>query len=614
MTAPRWQFRKTPESNYLKHAARDLGVWGKYVDPAQYASSKADLRERQRQGQKLELYQKGVNPMTVNMVAKVFPYGGGMAPARILTKQELTARYLGSRATGRIIAAYQYENGMLGNTPDSKEVKKNIDNIRRELVVGWENEDMASSGFVPMVPYPVVNRDRGGNVSDYHTGTLADAVLQNRDWWNENLFRHDAVLGELSLEPGKAVRSDQGKLTQDQINHVWKYAGQKYIYNALGENVLHQPLTKDREVPKMGVYTPEIRQADGSFEPATHGFDWQGNINSARNQELMQYLDEESRKGGGEKLNRFIKEQQELVREERIVRPNWYMQLQEETHPVDRSFDELMEDSSIWVPVNNFWQGGLENHSDLDPEERANSYYKWRNEQNRNGLTDGVWETNYMNPEFEPGMWSHPDYVEYRTLGVQPLVSQRILQQVAGPDNPDITSISDIDKLVARGVIEPMNPQYLPEDATNTITQERTAALNSMNSPTAISVRKDYYNKIREGVMSGKLSEDKMERSFSALHLIAPSENQANYERAYTEDYPNVSLNEDDQPNLARQQWAENIDPDYEYQLREAVTPLKHIDDPKAVSLEDKMRADQIWKDYIGVSGNQSAGFTLGDE
>ena len=235
-----------------------------------YQEAYAKNYVKQAYNEKLEWKEKGVNPVTLNLPAQVYPYGGGLAPHRNLTKQELVVYYLGSRAVANTIMQYKVENGTANVDPEDAQ------SARNRLIKG----DIVDGRNVPLVPYPILT-DRNGEES-FRVGSIEESVLRNRQWWNANT-------PGLQIQP---VQDRQVELTDSQVNAVWDRVSPE-MYKRVGNPLLQQDIGRERLVPTIRGHEPLVRNAEGEFVKAVHGFDFDGTINSARNQELQQLIQEE---------------------------------------------------------------------------------------------------------------------------------------------------------------------------------------------------------------------------------------------------------------------------------------------------------------------------------
>lgn len=532
----------------------------------------------QSYNEKVEWKEKGVDPVTLNMPAEVYPYGGGLAPHRQMTKQELVVHYLGSRAIAQSIMQYKIENGQANIAPQDAQSSRN------RLIRGDSKNEL------PVLPYPVVSRYKGEET--FRVGTVEEAALMERKWWNS----------QEGLQ-GIPIRKDQKQLTEEQVNGVWQTVAPE-VYRRIGGPLLKQEIGRERPVPSIKGSEPLIRRKDGTFQPAVHGFDFDGTINSARNQELTQRIEQDLEVAdfnGEEDRAMYLQDSLSRVVDERVIKPRWAMLASREEGVVE----DVKRAPSISQDNLEFWGMPVEYRDQVDVEERQDAMVNWHNQQQYRALHAGFWETNYLNPEFEPGMFSSPKDIEYRTLGVTGKYNFEASRVQSGLENRDVDP-GEIERKYIFGTVNPVESRPKGEEGQRFDRDVVSKTLNTANSP-------EYQNALRrwkkDGISKQKDYEGK--ENNTALLYTAPNENKLRLEEEFASDPQNTSTWQ-----TSRHQFAKNIgateDQKYENQLE--VQPLKEglIEGPDAKSVETGIREDsRIWGEYAKVRGEEQGGFKI---
>ncbi len=547
----------------------------------------------QSRNEKIEWKEKGVNPITLNMASKVYPYGGGLAPVRQMTKQELVSIYLGSRAVANIIMQDKIDKGESVVRYEDAQVSRN------RLIKG----DIKDGENVPLLPYSVPI-EKGKR---YKTGTFEEAVLKDKRWWTDNV-------PDLLYDP---LRENQTELTDQQVNAVWKYI-QPVINNRIGSALREQEIGRERQVPSIRGFEPEIKNSRGEFVRAKHGFDFDGNINSARNQELLVLLDKELktllknkekiRQEFGERSPEFssIKEREDLIRqsidtvsEERILKPRWAAMQDDRSEDLE-TFEDVKRNQGVSSNVMKFWGGPFEILDTLDAEERKDAVVKWNLDAQYNSLHLGHWESNYLNPELEPGMFAAPENIEYRTFGANGLYNERILERMKIKlDNKNLTT-GDVEKAYVFGQFDPT--RFRPKSGRDKEQFDTAVAKSMINTQNSTQYRDALRAWMKSGESKAKDSEGK--EVTSALYYTAPNENQKRLEENFAENEFSSAAQK-----TTRHAFARNIANTIEQEndLLNSVQPLQRglIEGPKAQSIEKGVREEKkIWGEYARVRGD----------
>tara|TARA_Y100000310_G_scaffold165767_1_gene165517 strand:- start:5481 stop:7244 length:1764 start_codon:yes stop_codon:yes gene_type:complete len=579
---PRTRFRVSQSNIPVATSA----LSDRYFSKEDRAKSYTRLLTAEQYHEKLDWKAKGVDPITLNKPAKVFPYGGGLAPVRSLTKQELVARYLGSRAIANVCLQYKHERGT--TTEASKE---DIRQIRRELIEGYYSETFKDT--VPIIPYPVF-KDEGPNV-----GTVEESIMSNRVWWNKNVF-----------SPSNMVNEKQDQLSEAQVKEAWDRISPE-LYARVGTPVLEQDLGRERPVPSTKGYPAKIKNIHGEWETAHHGFDYTGTVNSARNQELLikltKDLEEADRKGETSKAELLEKSIQNVKRE-RALQPRWAQMASSEVDPSNpnsekQSFAAVIAEPDIVGHNLEFWGGGLEQARDADPIEKQDAIVNWNNNEQSRALHAGSWETNYINPEFEPGMFSHPNNIEYRTVGVTAKYNRAAARKL------DVTP-GEVERKYIFGQLNPRD--FYPNDPKERERFDRDVADASLNTQSSTAVQNALKKWVKE--QQGKNFNYEGHTKTSALLYLTPNETQKINEEEFAGN-PDSMANW----NTTRHEFAENIAPQNEdaaYEMKTYVKPLRQelIDSPKAESIETGlMEESNVWAEYARVRGDErsKSGYTL---
>lgn len=584
---PSYRFQQ--RANTVRSDREPSKVELRYFSKKELQEAKARNFLVQSRNEKLDWKEKGVNPITLNMPSKVFPYGGGLAPARQMTKQELVTLYLGSRAVANIIMQKKIEKGTANVS------RLDAQTARNRLIKG----DIKDGESVPLIPYPVPYQ----NGQRYFAGTLEQAAIKNKRWWNDNTEG-------LQFRP---IRENQTELDDEQVNAVWDRVSPE-LYYKVGNSLLDQEIGRERLVPSVKGHTPLVTDVSGEFVPARHGFDFDGNVNSARNQELTQIINSELETVdfNQSKLNpnskeyqsledrkKLLKQSEQRVTEERILKPRWAaMQDDEDTE----TFEDVKRNAGVAGNNLNFWGAPLEERKDFDSVELQDAVVKWNLEQQYNSLHLGHWETNYLNPELEPGMFAAPENVEYRTLGVNDIYNERIAREMTKDENRENKPVNKgtVERRYIFGRFDPLDYRPKSEDEKRRFDFEVSAAmLNTQNS--------DQYNRAivkwrKGGEKDGKDEEGKSVES--ALYYTAPNENQKRLEENFAENQFASSAQK-----TTRHEFARNIAPTSELQndLLNEVQPLNDrlLQGAYAQSVEKGIREERkIWGEFARVRGD----------
>tara|TARA_B100000424_G_scaffold67697_1_gene50158 strand:+ start:6288 stop:8204 length:1917 start_codon:yes stop_codon:yes gene_type:complete len=588
---PKFRFRQaTVMSN------RDPGkLSNRFFSKEQVQKDNARNFITQSRNEKIEWKEKGVNPITLNMPSKVYPYGGGLAPVRQMTKQELVTVYLGSRAVANIIMQDKIDKGKSVVRYEDAQVSRN------RLIRG----DIKDGENVPLLPYSVPI-EKG---ESYKTGTFEEAVLKDKRWWNDNV-------PDLQFD---TVRENQTELTDSQVNAVWKYI-QPEINNRIGSALREQDIGRERLVPSIRGFEPEIKDSRGVFVRAKHGFDFDGNINSARNQELIVLLDQELktlvknkeriRQEFGERSPEFssindreklIRQSIKTVREERILKPRWAAMQDDKKNDLE-TFEDVKRNQGVSSNVMRFWGGPYEIRDKLDTEERRDAVVKWNLDAQYNSLHLGHWETNYLNPELEPGMFAAPENIEYRTFGANSLYNDRILERMKTATGNKNLTVGDVEKAYVFGQFDPIT--YRPTSGREKEQFDTNVAISMINTQNSTQYRDALRAWNESGESKAKDSEGK--EITSALYYTAPNENQKRLEENFAAPENRFSTSAQ---KTTRHSFARNISNSREQEndLLNAVQPLQKglLEGPKAQSVEKGVREEKkIWGEYARVRGD----------
>ena len=578
--------QKLPSVNQSKLAAR-------FFSKRAYQEAYAKNYVKQAYNEKLEWKEKGVNPVTLNLPAQVYPYGGGLAPHRNLTKQELVVYYLGSRAVANTIMQYKIENGTANIDPE------NAQSARNRLIKG----DIVAGRNVPLVPYPVLT-DRNGEES-FRVGTIEEAAIKNKRWWNESAEG-------LKFRP---IRENQTELDDEQVNAVWDRVSPA-MYKRIGNPLLQQDIGRERLVPSISGHEPLVRNSEGEFVKAVHGFDFDGTVNSARNKELQQLIQQElevelynsGMYSSGSKEESLINDRIDAlersalaVAEERTVKPRWAAM--EEGDFED--FNDVKRDINISQDNFEFWGGPLEYRDQMDDEAQKDAIVNWNQIQQNKALHFGLWETNYLNPEVEPGMFAAPKTIEYRTLGVNSTYNFEISKAMSQSEGKEVTP-GEVERRYIFGQFDPLAYRPTGDDKERFDKEVAAKSLNTANSP-------EYTKALREWRKSGiseQLDRDG-KQSVTSLLYIAPNANKLRLEQNFAEE-PFLTSSQ----KTSRHDFARNIagTKEQENDLLNSVEPLQEglINGPDAQSVEKGLREEtRIWGEYARVRGDEEGGFKI---
>ena len=546
----------------------------------------------QSYNEKLEWKEKGVDPVTLNMPSEVYPYGGGLSPHRQMTKQELAVNYLGSRAVAQTIMQYKIDEGQANIAPQDAQLSRN------RLIRGDYDEEFDET--VPVIPYPVVSQYKGEET--FRVGTVEEAVLREKRWWNKNVE---------GLQDRDVITENQKELTDEQVNAVWRKI-QPEVNRRVGWALLKQDIGRERPVPSIRGSEPLIRKSDGTFEPAVHGFDFDGTINSARNQELTERIEQDlelADYNGETERAQLLADSLDRVVDERVIKPRWAMLATRQSDPNNPEKTETFEDvkraPSIAQDNLEFWGMPLEYRDQVDVEERQDGMVNWHNQHQYRALHAGAWETNYINPEFEPGMFASPRDIEYRTLGVTGKYNFEASRIQSGLENRDVDP-GEIERNYIFGIVRPLEARPKGEEGQRFDRDVVDKTLNTANSPeyrnALVRWRKDGISKQRD--YQGK-------ENTSALLYLTPNDNKLRLEEEFASDPQNTST-----WKTSRHQFAKNVGATEEQQQENlvAVQPLREglIEGPDATSVEKSIREEsRIWGEYARVRGDEQGGFKI---
>tara|TARA_Y100000593_G_scaffold81618_1_gene152784 strand:- start:394 stop:1098 length:705 start_codon:yes stop_codon:yes gene_type:complete len=229
----------------------------------------------------------------------------------------------------------------------------------------------------------------------------------------------------------------------------------------------------------------------------------------------------------------------------------------------------------------------------------------WHNRQQERALHLGAWETNYLTPEFEPGMFASPRDIEYRTLGVTGKYNFETSRIQSGLENRDVDP-GEIERKYIFGTVNPVESRPKGEEGRRFDKDIVSKTLNTANSP-------EYQRALRkwrkDGISEQRDYEGK--ENTTALLYTAPNENKLRLEEEFASDPQNMST-----WKTSRHQFAKNIgvteDQQYENQLE--VQPLREglIEGPDAKSVETGIREEErIWGEYAKVRGEEQGGFKI---
>jgi hypothetical protein len=582
---PRTRFRVS--QSYIPVATSALS--DRYWSKEDRAKSYTQLLKAEQYHEKLDWKAKGVDPITLNKPAKVFPYGGGLAPVRHLTKQEIVARYLGSRAVANICLQHKHERGT--TTEASRE---DVREIRRELIEGYYEPEFKET--FPVIPYPVYKKTEDGRRPG--VGTIGESIQNNRVWWNSNVF-----------SPSNKVHEKTERLSDAQIKEAWDRVSSE-LYFRVGTPVLEQDLGRERQVPSVKGYSAKIKNIDGEWETAQHGFDYTGTINSARNQELLITLTEdaeEAARNGEEDKLKLLKDSIDRVSAERVLQPRWAQMASSDEDPSNpeskkQSFDSVRNHPDVAGHNLEFWGGGLEQAEKVETIEKQDAIVNWNNNEQERALHAGSWESNYINPEFEPGMFASPDNIEYRTIGVSGKYNNAAARKL------DVTP-GEVERKYIFGQIDPRD--YYPNDPKERERFDRDVADASLNTQSSKEVQKALRKWTKE--QANRSFNYANETKTSALLYLTPNETQKINEEEFAMN-PHATSTWD----TARHEYASNIAPnrDEVYEVQTYVRPLRQelIESTKAESIETGLKENSnVWSEYARVKGDSKNkdGYTL---
>ena len=376
-------------------------------------------------------WENHLNPLTLRYAAEVYPYGGGVAPAREMGNHELVLGYLGSPATAKLIALHQNEYGFepveqfkTTGEPTFIQDEQLKQDMVNQLVSGFEDPDL---GKIPVLPYPIrmAKGELDPNEKSYfyqqgnfRLGTLEDAVTSNPDYWNQKI-------------PGLGASGES--LDDGQKKLIWKEHIDKEITPGLYD-LTSFPLTTEIEVPSLvpgtsptipvwnqhaewdGVMSPdEFRKANTIEAPATHRMDEDGYVVSARAKELIGAIAAD--KTMIEKGLMTVDNKQETLNE-----MNATLKSLREGNKVNESWRDV---GSGYNPENAmeihgaamFWGGARDQCPEFaDTYDATTLSSEWNKREQQIAMKQGKWETNYLFPEFEPGLWSNVDTVNKKYL------------------------------------------------------------------------------------------------------------------------------------------------------------------------------------------------------
>jgi len=367
-------------------------------------------------------------------------------------------------------------------------------------------------------------------------------------------------------------------------------------------------------VPSIGGHEPLIKNPiTGTYEPAVHGFDYEGTINSARNQELAARIEGDlkiAKENGDSERVRLLTNSANRVAEERVINPRWAM-LAKKEDPVTGEivpFENVKKDPALSKSVLGYWGGPLELKltKDLSKQEAEDQIVAWNIEQQRASLHLGSWETNYLNPEFEPGMFANPRNVEYRTLGVtnkyhfekaRQINKQRKREGTLESEGKMTEGQVERDYLFGKPVIK-----YRPkgEEGKRFDADVLAKTLNTANSP-------EYLNALRAWRKDGlsKQTDYDGKEATTALLYTAPNENKLRLEEEFAADPQNTGT-----WKTSRHAYAENVGltDEEKYYNKVEVEPLREglIEGGDATSVENSIREEKrIWGEYARVRGDE---------
>ena len=493
-----------------------------------------------------------LNPLTLRYAAEVYPYGGGIAPARELGKHEITLSYLGSPAGAKLIALHQGEYGFESSErfQTTKEPTLFQDDQLKEQMISQlvsGEYDSRKEMVIPVLPYPIRtnNETLNPNSPDYFhdegnfkLGTIEEAVRKNPDYWNQKI-------------PG--LDASDAPLDNYQKELIWREHIDKEVTTRLFDLKEKFPLNTDTYVPtlvpgvepQVGVWNQyaewdgeqspsEFRAANTTMAPATHSMDDEGYVVSARAKELIGAIaaDKTMIQNGlmpvdnPEETIDSMDNTLTSLRNGNQIYPNW-RSVEGEYNP-DSKYDI---ESAAW-----FWDGA----ADQCPEfagrfNRHELTREWAAREQENAIKQGKWETNYLFPEFEPGLWSDVD-----------TINKKYLDQYVEPD-------ADIN---------------VPRD--------------SYNHPRMVAIR-----------------ENTSQGMSSAANLLATNNIQREEEKTYSEGRDS---------NTARHRMVQNmkIDMDKLYETNAMGNPVlvtKAENPEQGLIIEDFVK-DPTWKEYAKVKGD----------
>jgi hypothetical protein len=376
-------------------------------------------------------WENHLNPLTLRYAAEVYPYGGGLAPVREMGNHELILGYLGSPATAKLIALHQNEYGSKASEQYKTTGEPTFiedEQLRREminqLVSGFEDPNL---GHVPVLPYPIREvkgeldpKDRSYFYQQGHfrLGTLEDAVRSNPMYWNDKI---------------PALQATEAPLDDNQKELIWKEHIDPEITPGL-HDLTQFPLTTEIEVPSLvpgtsptlpvwnqhaewdGEMSPdEFRKANTIEAPATHRMDEDGYVVSARAKELIGAIAAD--KTMIEKGLMTVDNPEETLAEMDATLNSLRAgnKVHESWRAVDSGYNpaNAMEiEAAAW-----FWGGAGDQCPEYaDKHDEKVLKTEWNKREQQIAMKQGKWETNYLFPEFEPGLWSDVDTINEKYL------------------------------------------------------------------------------------------------------------------------------------------------------------------------------------------------------
>ena len=446
----------------------------KYITPRANIVAVADHQNRVAENYKHQ-HRVHLNPLTMRYAAEVYPYGGGIAPMRDLRKHELSIAFLGSPAVAKAMTVYQgrhsdefERHGFTEDPKDEKYKPTNTEdaypvveqtsisvgdnsfvadgelqqNYMNQLIKGYTDKNLKKK--IPLLPYPVrresfeieigplnnINKGKGMyEPGALQVGTIQEAIWNNPKYWKNHI--------------GGEIKPNE-ELTDSQVEDAWDHIEPRLMPMLYG---LHKdfPLSTDFDVPQMGPNSPTIthwnnemdKPDDMSMEdylnpnnpdspatrlPATHSMDVEGNVMSARIKEIeswiamdkhlveqglkYQELSDEERS----ELLELLDHSQRSIANGNWIRPQWRNTGEGKISQYDPHASEaVLLTTSFWAFPND--QIPEWNKPDKLPHNDFARQTFQERMQEQSALR-GVWETNYLFPEFEPGLWANVNQVE----------------------------------------------------------------------------------------------------------------------------------------------------------------------------------------------------------